>query len=58
MAEDENKEAGMLFRLLMKVNVIDLNQELNNVNCCQNLPVTTEEVAQETKADPILRQAY
>ena len=58
MAGEENKEADMLSRLLMEVNVIDPNQELYHVDCCENLPVTAAEVAQETKADPILRRAY
>ena len=58
MAGEENKEADMLSRLPMEVNVIDPNQELYHVDCCENLPVTAAEVAQETKADPILRRAY
>ena len=58
MAGEENKEADMLSRLPMEVNVIDPNQELYHVDYCENLPVTAAEVAQETKADPILRRAY
>ena len=58
MAGEENKEADMLSRLPMEVNVIDPNQELYHVDCCENLPVTAAEVAQETKADPILRRAF
>ena len=58
MAGEENKEADMLSRLPMEVNVIDPNQELYHVDCCENLSVTAAEVAQETKADPILRRAY
>ena len=58
MAEDENKKADMLSRLLMAVNVIDPNQKLYYVDCCENLPVTAAEAAQETKADPILSRAY
>ena len=58
MVGEENKEADMLFRLPVEVNVIDPNQELYHVDCCENLPVTAAEVAEETKADPILRRAY
>ena len=58
MAGEENKEADMLSRLPMEVNVIDPNRELYHVDCCKNQPVTAAEVAQVTKADPILRRAY
>ena len=58
MAGEENKEEDMLSRLPMEVNVIDPNQELYHVDCCENLPGTAAEVAQETKADPSLRRAY
>ena len=58
MAGEERKEADMLSRLPMEVNVIDPNQELYHVDCCEDIPVTAAEVAQETKADPILRRAY
>ena len=58
MAGEGNKEADILSRLPMEVNVIDPNQELYNVDCCENLPVTAAEVAQETKEDPIFRRAY
>ena len=58
MAGEENKEADMLSRLPMEVNAVDPNQELYHVDCCENLPLTAAEVAQETKANPILRRAY
>ena len=48
----------MLSRLPMELIVMDPNQELHRVDCCENLPVITAEGAQETKADPILRRAY
>ena len=57
-AGEENKEADMLSRLPMEVNIIDPNQELYHVDCCKNLPVTAAEVARQTKADPILRRAF
>ena len=36
MAGEENREADILSRLPMQVNVIDPNQELYHVDCCEN----------------------
>ena len=53
-----NKEADMLSRLPVPVDVIDPNEEIYGLDYCEHLPVTSKEVATETSRDPVLRKAY
>ena len=53
-----NAEADMLYRLPISVNVIDHHEQLYRNNYCEMLPVTAEDVAGETKKDPVLKRVY
>ena len=54
----ENKEADLLSRLPIPVEVIDPNEQTFNVDYCDALPVTAAEIAKETQRDQILRRVY
>ena len=47
----ENKEADLLSRLPIPVEVIDPNEQTSNVDYCEALPVTAAEIAKETQRD-------
>ena len=53
-----NKEADMLSRLPIPVDVVDPNEEIYTIDFCEHLPVTATEVATETRQDPVMRRAY
>ena len=52
-----NKEADLLSTMPIPLQVIDPNKEIYHVDYCDQLPVTTTEIARETQKDPILRKA-
>ena len=52
-----NKEADLLSALPIPMQVIDPNEEIYHVDYCNQLPVTTTEIARETQKDAILRKA-
>ena len=54
-AGEQIKEADMLSRLPLTVNVIDPNHDLFKVDYCETLPVTAAEVARDTQFDPTIR---
>ena len=54
----ENKEADLLSRLPIPVEVIDPNEQTFNVDYCEALPITAAEIAKETQRDRILRRVY
>ena len=54
----ENKEADLLSRLPIPVEVIDPNEQTFNVDYCEALPVTAADIAKETQRDRILRRVY
>ena len=54
----DNKEADLLSRLPIPMQVIDPNEEIYHVDYCDQLPVTATKIARETQRDPILRKAY
>ena len=54
----DNKEADLLSRLPIHMQVIDPNEEIYHVDYWNQLPVATTEIARETQRDPILRKAY
>ena len=54
----ETKEADLLSRLPIPVEVIDPNEQTFNVDYCEALPVTAAEIAKETQRDRILRRVY
>ena len=54
----DNKEADLLSRLPIPMQVIDPNEEIYHVDYCDQLPVTVTEIARENQRDPILRKAY
>ena len=54
----DNKDADLLSRLPIPMQIIDPNEEIYHVDYCDQLPATTTEIARETQRDPILRKAY
>ena len=54
----DNKEADLLSRLPIPMQVICTNEEIYHVDYCDQLPVTATKIARETQKDPILRKAY
>ena len=54
----ENKEADLLSRLPIPVEVIDPNEQMFHVDYCGALPVTAAEIAKEKQRDQILRRVY
>ena len=52
-AGTNNKEADMLSRLPVPVDVIDPNEEIYGLDYCEQLPVTAKEVATETSHDTV-----
>ena len=54
----DNKEADLLSRLPLTVQVIDPNEQIYGIDYCEQLPVTAAEVAKETQTDPVLKKVY
>ena len=54
----DNKEADLLSRLPLPVQVIDPNEQIYGLDYCEQLPVTAAEVAKETLTDPVLKKVY
>ena len=53
-----NKEADLLSRLPIPVNVVDPNEQIYAIDHCEQLPVTAQDIAKELQRDSILRQVY
>ena len=54
----EYKEADLLSRLPVPVEVIDPNEQAFHVDSCEALLLTAVEIAKETQRDQILRRVY
>ncbi len=53
-----NKEADLLSRLPIPVNVVDPNEKIYAIDHREQLPVTAQDIAKELQRDSILRQVY
>ena len=58
IAGAKSREADMLLRLPVPVDVIDPNEEIYGLDYCQHLSVTAKEVTTETSHDAVLRKLY
>ena len=57
-AGQDNKEADVLSRLPIPVEVIDPNEQIFGVDYCEPLPMTANKIAKATQLNVVTRRAY